>query len=95
MRGLAMCQMQSMDILLQKISLKSKSIRKKEKMMNRKLIKKGIVLDKKRCYLEPYLKNALEGEVLAQSVRKSLPSKRSSPKMQSLAEEKEEKNTFS
>ena len=89
MRGLAICQMQSMDILLQKISHKSKLIRKTEKKLNLRLVKKGIALEKKRCYLEPFLKNALDGAMLAQRVCKPLPSSKSSQAILTLGEEQQ------
>ena len=48
MHSLALCQMNMMQVLLQKVSRKSKVIRKQEKIVNENLKRKRIFLEKER-----------------------------------------------
>lgn len=60
MHGLAICQMNMMQILLQKISRRSKVIRKQEKIVNENLKRKRIYLEKSNFDLMSILRKSLE-----------------------------------
>lgn len=60
MQSLAMCQMNMMQILLQKISRKSKVIRKQEKIVNDNLKRKRIFLERERFDLMSVLRKSIE-----------------------------------
>lgn len=60
MHGLAVCQMNMMQILLQKISRRSKVIRKQEKIVNENLKRKRIYLERENFDLMSFLRNSLE-----------------------------------
>ena len=60
MHGLAICQMNMMQILLQKVSRRSKAIRKKEQAINDSLKRKRIYLEKDNFDLMTFLRNSLE-----------------------------------
>jgi len=60
MHGLAMCQMNTMQILLQKISSRSKVIRKKEKTVNEGLKRKRIYMESENFDLMAFLRNSLD-----------------------------------
>lgn len=60
MNGLAMCQMNTMQILLQKISSRSKVIRKKEKTVNEGLKRKRIYMESENFDLMAFLRNSLD-----------------------------------
>lgn len=56
MHGLAVCQMNMMQILLQKISRRSKVIRKQERIVNDNLKRKRIYLEKEGFDLMSFLR---------------------------------------
>ena len=60
MQGLAVCQMNMMQILLQKISRRSKVIRKQEKIVNDNLKRKRIYLEKDKFDLMSVLRKSLD-----------------------------------
>jgi len=60
MQSLAICQMNMMQILLQKISRRSKVIRKQEKLVNDNLKRKRIYLERDRFDLMSVLRKSLE-----------------------------------
>ena len=60
MQSLAICQMNMMQILLQKISRRSKVIRKQEKLVNDNLKRKRIYLERDRFDLLSVLRKSLE-----------------------------------
>ena len=60
MHGLAVCQMNMMQILLQKISRRSKVIRKREQLVNDNLKRKRIYLERENFDLMSFLRNSLE-----------------------------------
>lgn len=60
MQSLAICQMNMMQILLQKISRRSKVIRKQEKLVNDNLKRKRIYLERERFDLMSVLRKSLE-----------------------------------
>ena len=60
MHGLAICQMNMMQILLQKVSRRSKAIRKKEQAINDSLKRKCIYLEKDNFDLMTFLRSSLE-----------------------------------
>lgn len=60
MQSLALCQMNMMQILLQKISRRSKVIRKQEKVVNDNLKRKRIYLERERFDLMSVLRKSLE-----------------------------------
>ena len=60
MQSLAVCQMNMMQILLQKISRRSKVIRKQEKLVNDNLKRKRIYLERERFDLMSVLRKSLE-----------------------------------
>lgn len=60
MHGLAVCQMNMMQILLQKISRRSKVIQKQEKIVNENLKRKRIYLEKEKFDLMSVLRRSLE-----------------------------------
>lgn len=62
MQSLALCQMNMMQILLQKISRKSKVIRKQEKIVNDNLKRKRIYLERERFDLMSVLRKSIELE---------------------------------
>ena len=60
MQGLAVCQMNMMQIMLQKISRRSKVIRKQEKVVNDNLKRKRIYLEKEKFDLMSVLRKSME-----------------------------------
>jgi len=60
MNSLGVCQMNMMQILLQKISRKSKVICKQEKIVNDNLKRKRIYLERERFDLMSVLRKSLE-----------------------------------
>jgi len=62
MNSLGVCQMNMMQILLQKISRKSKVIRKQEKIVNENLKRKRIYLERENFDLMSVLRKSLEPE---------------------------------
>ena len=60
MQNLALCQMNFMQILLQKISRRSKVIHKQEKIVNDNLKRKRIYLEKDKFDLMHVLRKSLE-----------------------------------
>ena len=62
MQNLAVCQMNMMQILLQKISRRSKVIRKQEKVVNDNLKRKRIYLEREKFDLMGVIRKSLEAE---------------------------------
>lgn len=62
MQNLAVCQMNMMQILLQKISRRSKVIRKQEKIVNDNLKRKRIYLEREKFDLMGVIRKSLEAE---------------------------------
>ncbi len=60
MRGLAVCQMNMMQLLLQKISRRSKAIHKQEKIVNDNLKRKRIYLEKEKFDLMTVLRKSMD-----------------------------------
>jgi len=60
MRGLAVCQMNMMQLLLQKISRRSKAIHKQEKIVNDNLKRKRIYLEKEKFDLMTVLRKGMD-----------------------------------
>ena len=60
MQNLAVCQMNMMQLLLQKVSQRSKDIRKQEKIVNENLKRKRIFLERENFDLMPVLRRSLE-----------------------------------
>ena len=60
MHGLAVCQMNMMQLLLQKISRRSKAIRKQEKIVNDNLKRKRIYLEKDKFDLMTVIRKGLD-----------------------------------
>lgn len=63
MQNLGLCQMNMMQILLQKISRKSKVIRKQEKIVNDNLKRKRIYLERQNFDLKTVLVKSQEVEI--------------------------------
>ena len=59
MHNLALCQMNMMQVLLQKISRKSKVIRKQEKIVNENLKRKRIYLEREKFDIYSVLKQSM------------------------------------
>ena len=85
MHGLAVCQMNMMQILLQKISRRSKVIRKQEKIVNENLKRKRIYLERENFDLMSFLRNSLEAAdsqmaAVPQQVAPAAPQKMTKPR---------------
>ena len=89
MRGLAICQMNMMQILLQKVSRRSKVIRKQEKIVNDNLKRKRIYLEREKFDLMSVLRRGLSGEGL------KAPSQSTSGNQHSLAQKSKTRTTGS
>ena len=60
MKNLAMCQMNMMQVLLQKISRRSKVLRRQEKIVNDNLKRKRIYLEKDKFDIKGVLKQSIQ-----------------------------------
>ena len=83
MHSLALCQINMMQVLLQKISRKSKTIKKQEKIVNDNLKRKRIHLEREKFDIMSVLRQSmhdnLEDPAMGSDVKRSSSRKQQSP----------------